>query len=90
VYLIRVRGKALSCLTREGKCDTIRIDPTEYRFKVALAKKDDKEMVRIIKTSNLVGQSIIGYLQKKGYPEVTSSVIFANSDCIAICSGASN
>ena len=70
VYLIRVRGKSLTCLTREGKCENIAIDPTEYRFKVALAKKEYKEMVRIIKTSNLVGQSIIGYLQKKGYPEV--------------------
>jgi coatomer subunit alpha len=84
VYLIRVRGKTLSCLTREGKCDVINIDPTEYRFKVALAKKDYKEMVRIIKTSNLVGQSIIGYLQKKGYPEVCCPCFIANLDCIAI------
>jgi coatomer subunit alpha len=70
VYLIRVRGKTLTCLTRGAKCETIAIDSTEYRFKVALAKKEYKEMVRIIKTSNLVGQSIIGYLQKKGFPEV--------------------
>ena len=27
-------------------------------------------MLQIIKTSNLVGQSIIAYLQKKGYPEI--------------------
>jgi coatomer subunit alpha len=70
VYLIRVRGKTLTCLTRDGKVDTIAIDPTEYKFKVALAKKEYKEMVRVIKTSNLVGQSIISYIQKKGYPEV--------------------
>jgi coatomer subunit alpha len=70
VYLIRVRGKTLTCLTRGAKCESITIDSTEYRFKVALAKKEFKEMVRIIKTSNLVGQSIIGYLQKKGFPEV--------------------
>ena len=72
VYLIRVSGKSLTCLTRDGRCDVIAIDPTEYRFKVALAKKEYKEMVRIIKTSNLVGQGIIGYLQKKKYPEVCS------------------
>jgi coatomer subunit alpha len=75
VYLIRVRGKTVTCLTRDGKCDSIPIDPTEYRFKVALAKKDYKEMVRVIKTSNLVGQSIIGYLEKKGYPEVLSRTL---------------
>lgn len=27
-------------------------------------------MLYIIRTSNLVGQSIIAYLQKKGYPEI--------------------
>lgn len=27
-------------------------------------------MLHIIKTSNLVGQSIIAYLQQKGFPEV--------------------
>jgi coatomer subunit alpha len=73
VYLIRVRGKSLTCLTREAKVEVSPIDPTEYRFKVALAKKDYKEMVRVIKTSNLVGQSIIAYLQKKGYSEVLSN-----------------
>jgi coatomer protein complex subunit alpha (xenin) len=91
VYLIRVRGKTLTCLTREGKCDTLTLDPTEYRFKVALAKKEYKEMVRIIKTSNLVGQSIIGYLQKKGYPEVyTLFQTRINIDCTAIRSRTSN
>ena len=79
VYLIRVKGKALTCLTRDGTVESIPIDPTEYRFKVALAKKDYKEMVRVIKTSNLVGQSIIGYLQKKGYPEVPSPLPFVDS-----------
>jgi coatomer subunit alpha len=74
VYLIRLVGKSLLCLTRDGKCESLAIDPTEYRFKVALAKKDYKEMVRIIKTSNLVGQSIIGYLQKKGFPEVNPTI----------------
>jgi coatomer subunit alpha len=73
VYLIRVRGTTLTCLTRDGKCENIVIDPTEYRFKVTLAKKDYKEMVHIIKTSNLVGQSIIAYLQKKGFSEVIST-----------------
>lgn len=46
------------------------IDPTEYRFKLALVKRDYGEMLNIIKNSSLVGQSIISYLQKKGYPEI--------------------
>jgi coatomer protein complex subunit alpha (xenin) len=48
----------------------ITIDPTEYRFKLALIQKKYEEVFRTIRTSNLVGQAIIGYLQEKGYPEV--------------------
>ncbi|KAI5777220.1 coatomer WD associated region-domain-containing protein [Geopyxis carbonaria] len=70
VYLTRVKGKVVYCLDRQAKPRDIRIDPTEYRFKMALVKRDYSEMLQIIKTSNLVGQSIISYLQKKGYPEI--------------------
>ena len=48
----------------------MQIDPTEYRFKLALVKRQYDEVLHIIRNSNLVGQSIIAYLQKKGYPEV--------------------
>ena len=48
----------------------LEIDPTEYRFKLALVKRNYEEMLHIIKNSSLVGQSIISYLQKKGYPEI--------------------
>ena len=47
-----------------------KIDTTEYRFKLALnAGKQDKIM-SVIKDSRLVGESIIGYLQRKGYPQI--------------------
>lgn len=71
VYLTRVKGKTLHVLDREAIPRTIQIDPTEYRFKLALIKKQYEEVLHIIRNSNLVGQSIIAYLQKKGYPEVT-------------------
>ncbi|GAA5988628.1 hypothetical protein JCM5350_005773 [Sporobolomyces pararoseus] len=70
VYLTRVRGKQVHVLTRDAKPLTIPIDPTEYRFKLALVRKNYDEVLHIIKTSNLVGQSIIAYLQKKGFPEI--------------------
>ncbi|KAJ3044580.1 hypothetical protein HDV00_001506 [Rhizophlyctis rosea] len=70
VYLTKVRGKSIYVLDRDGKVRTIAIDPTEYRFKLALVRKNYDEVLHIIRTSNLVGQSIIAYLQKKGYPEV--------------------
>ncbi|KAI9791488.1 MAG: hypothetical protein M1816_003832 [Peltula sp. TS41687] len=69
-YLVRVKGKNVYCLDRTAKPKIFNIDPTEYRFKLALTKRNYDEMLQIIKTSSLVGQSIISYLQKKGYPEI--------------------
>lgn len=57
-------------MDRAAKPKVLTIDPTEYRFKLALVKRNYDEMLQIIKTSSLVGQSIISYLQKKGYPEI--------------------
>lgn len=67
------------------------MDPTEYKFKLALAKNNYDEVLRIIQTSNLVGQSIIAYLQKKGFPEVSSGAVLPITnteqcvDCSSFC-----
>ncbi|KPM37452.1 putative coatomer subunit alpha [Neonectria ditissima] len=70
VYLVRVKGRNVYCLDRAAKPRILQIDPTEYRFKLALVKRNYEEMLYIIQNSSLVGQSIISYLQKKGYPEI--------------------
>lgn len=70
VYLVKVKGRSVYSLDRYAKPKVLEIDPTEYRFKLALVKRNYDEMLQIIKTSSLVGQSIISYLQKKGYPEI--------------------
>lgn len=70
VYLVRVKGKSVYCLDRTAQPVVLEIEPTDYRFKLALVKRNYDEMLQIIKTSSLVGQSIISYLQKKGYPEI--------------------
>ncbi len=70
VYLVRVKARTVYCLDRNAKPKILNIDPTEYRFKMALVKRNYEEMLSIIKNSSLVGQSIISYLQKKGYPEI--------------------
>lgn len=71
IYLVSVRGRNVYCLDRNAKPRILEFDPTEYRFKLALVKRNYDEMLEIIKTSSLVGQSIIAYLQKKGYPEIS-------------------
>lgn len=70
VYLIKIKDNLVYVLTRNGTIEIIEIDPTEYRFKRALLNKNFNEVLRLIKTSNLVGQNIIGYLQQKGYSEI--------------------
>ncbi|XBW35964.1 hypothetical protein QEN19_001537 [Hanseniaspora menglaensis] len=70
IYLTRIEKSTLYALNRLGQVEVITIDATEYRFKKALINKNFNEVLRIIKNSNLVGQNIIGYLQKSGYPEV--------------------
>lgn len=70
VYLTRVKGRNVYCLDRAAKPKVLHVDPTEYRFKLALVKKNYSEMLDIIRNSSLVGQSVISYVQKKGYPEI--------------------
>jgi coatomer protein complex subunit alpha (xenin) len=70
IYIARVRNNIIHCLTRDGTIDVLPFDPTEYQFKTALMHKNFEVVFKMIETSNLMGQAIIGYLQKKGFPEI--------------------
>lgn len=59
-------SSALARADRETKSGKLSIDGTEYLFKVALMKKKHKEVLRLMQSKKLIGQSIIAYLQKKG------------------------
>eukprot|EP00003_Mantamonas_plastica_P024157 TRINITY_DN4465_c0_g1_i4.p1 TRINITY_DN4465_c0_g1~~TRINITY_DN4465_c0_g1_i4.p1 ORF type:complete len:1033 (-),score=367.66 TRINITY_DN4465_c0_g1_i4:157-3255(-) len=70
IYITKVKGSTVYALDRKFKNRVIGIDNTEYRFKLALSQKKYGDVMRMIKHSRLQGQSIIAYLQKKGYAEV--------------------
>lgn len=70
VYITKVLGKSVYCLDRDGKNRVIQIDTTEYMFKLALIQRKYDEVKIMIRDSQLCGQSIIAYLQQKGFPEV--------------------
>lgn len=78
VYVVKVHGGNLCCLDREGKMRNLEIDLTEALFKLALEKKDYAEVMRMVKHSRLCGQSVITYLQEKGYPEVALHFVHDN------------
>ena len=71
IYITKVEDNVLSCIDREGVCRSLEIDMTECKFKLALTRRRFKEVMRMIRSnSSLCGEAIIGYLQRKGYPEV--------------------
>ena len=48
----------------------VQVDTTEYVFKLALLQRKFDQVLAMIRSSQLCGQSIIAYLQSKGFPEV--------------------
>mmetsp|Transcript_11360 Transcript_11360/g.13438 ORF Transcript_11360/g.13438 Transcript_11360/m.13438 type:complete len:1222 (-) Transcript_11360:338-4003(-) len=70
VYITKVTGNQVYCLDRDGKNRMIQIDTTEYMFKLALIQRKYDQVLSFIRGSGLCGQSIIAYLQQKGFPEV--------------------
>eukprot|EP00299_Pterocystis_sp_00344_P013071 c6363_g1_i1.p1 GENE.c6363_g1_i1~~c6363_g1_i1.p1 ORF type:complete len:900 (+),score=198.07 c6363_g1_i1:846-3545(+) len=70
MYITKVQGDIVQCLDREGNNKTIFVDSTEFLFKAALHKRDFPAVKRIVQSSRISGHAIIGYLQKKGFPEV--------------------
>ena len=65
-------GTRLAC-SFSNYADTlisVQIDTTEYVFKLALLQHKFEQVLKMIKGSALCGQSIISYLQSKGFPEV--------------------
>ncbi|CCD73511.1 Coatomer subunit alpha [Caenorhabditis elegans] len=70
LYILAIRGNVLYCLNRDATPVEVPIDNSDYKFKLALINKRIDEVVNMVRSANLVGQSIIGYLEKKGYPEI--------------------
>lgn len=70
VYITRVAASTVFCLDREGRNRVIAVDTAEYMFKLALIQRKYDSVLAMIKSNTLCGQSIIAYLQQKGFPEV--------------------
>lgn len=70
IYITRVKGNHVFCLDRECRPRILSIDPTEFKFKLALINRKYEDVLHMVRNARLVGQSIIAYLQQKGYPEV--------------------
>lgn len=70
IYPIEMKDNTLYVMTRSVRVKQIAIDPTEYLFKLALARKKFGDVMRIIKSGRLCGQSVVAFLHRAGYPEI--------------------
>lgn len=69
-YICNINEDIVTCMTREWSMKTFDINSTEFVFKKALIKKNFSLVKKIINSGKLKGESIIAYLQKKGFSEV--------------------
>lgn len=70
LFLYSAEATKLYCLDRKCKPRVLSIDATEFLLKLAVVQGDYAKVLSIVKRFGLLGQSIIAYLQKKGYPQL--------------------
>ncbi len=70
LYICSIRGNNVIAMSRDCKIVSIEIDSTEFEFKKALSQRKFSVVRSLICADKLRGESILAYLQKKGYPEV--------------------
>lgn len=70
IYIAHVENNNVTIIDREGVVKVVHIDATEYRFKLALSQGRTGDIKKIIGEAKILGDSIIAYLQQKGFPEI--------------------
>lgn len=72
VYMVRMASHEdkVLCVDRDGQMLSLSLDLTECRFKSALASGNYRAVMDMIKSQQLCGEAVVGYLEDKGYPEV--------------------
>ncbi|KAL0487441.1 COPI alpha [Acrasis kona] len=75
LYLVKVEGSKVHFIDREGNVGATEIDTIEYRFKSALVNGKISQIRNIIGQSQILGDSIIAYMQQKGYPQVAMKFV---------------
>ena len=49
LYILAIRGSTLYCLNREAAPVEVPIDPTEYKFKLALINRKIEDVLQMVK-----------------------------------------
>ncbi|KAL9643593.1 hypothetical protein ABK040_010206 [Willaertia magna] len=75
IYIAHVDGNNISFIDRENNVKVTTIDSTEYKFKLALSQGRTGDIKKIMGEAKILGESIIAYLQQKGYPEIALNFV---------------
>lgn len=70
IYIVRVHKQFMYYIDRENTVNKMRLNCTEYLFKLALHQKKFNDVKMWIVNGRLCGNVVIGYLKQKGFPEV--------------------
>ncbi|RKP11793.1 COPI alpha subunit C-terminus-domain-containing protein, partial [Piptocephalis cylindrospora] len=92
IYLTYVRSSTVQYLTRSGHLGgsvpgKMRLEAVELLFKRALLARDYGTVMRVMSSpgaASLVGQSVIGYVQKRGHPELAMQFVRDPSTRLAL------
>eukprot|EP00922_Rhytidocystis_sp_ex-Travisia-forbesii_P020210 GHVS01029784.1.p1 GENE.GHVS01029784.1~~GHVS01029784.1.p1 ORF type:complete len:1266 (-),score=169.97 GHVS01029784.1:250-3756(-) len=75
IYIFRVCKQQLQFLNRRNEVVTEPLNCTEYLFKFALHKRQFDQVALFIRNGRLCGNAVIGFLKKKGHPEVAMQFV---------------
>eukprot|EP00442_Polarella_glacialis_P051178 CAMPEP_0115071268 /NCGR_PEP_ID=MMETSP0227-20121206/13576_1 /TAXON_ID=89957 /ORGANISM="Polarella glacialis, Strain CCMP 1383" /LENGTH=1223 /DNA_ID=CAMNT_0002457877 /DNA_START=52 /DNA_END=3723 /DNA_ORIENTATION=- len=70
IYIVRVHKQTLYFIDREQKVNKMRLNCSEYLFKLSLHKRNFNDVKMWMTNGRLCGNAVIGYLKSKGFPEV--------------------
>lgn len=71
LYLVHcLSTTSLLLLDRLQEVKIIKVDPSEWMFKLSLLEGDEVMMKELLMSTNFIGQSIIAYLRDKGHSSV--------------------
>ncbi|KAI9229634.1 MAG: coatomer protein alpha subunit [Piptocephalis tieghemiana] len=92
IYLTHVRSSIVQYLTRSGHVGgsvpgKLKLEAVELLFKRALLARDYGTVMRVMSSpgaASLVGQSVIGYVQKRGHPELAMQFVRDPSTRLAL------
>eukprot|EP00397_Hematodinium_sp_SG-2012_P000797 GEMP01000798.1.p1 GENE.GEMP01000798.1~~GEMP01000798.1.p1 ORF type:complete len:1208 (+),score=227.47 GEMP01000798.1:233-3856(+) len=70
IYIIQISQGIMYYMDRDQKLQKEKLNCTEFLFKLALYQQKFNDVNYWIKNGRLCGNVVIGYLKKKGFPEV--------------------